>query len=43
MTGEELGIEISFTGENENEKGFLTAIDEKLFSAKVGEQYLGKI
>jgi GDPmannose 4,6-dehydratase len=40
MTGEELGIEISFTGENENEKGFLTAIDEKLFSAKVGEHYL---
>jgi GDPmannose 4,6-dehydratase len=43
MTGEELGIEISFSGENENEKGFLTAVDEKLFVAKVGEQYLEKI
>jgi GDPmannose 4,6-dehydratase len=40
MTGEELGLEISFTGENEHEKGFLTAIDEKVFVAKVGEQYL---
>ena len=40
MTGEELGVEISFTGENENEKGFLTAVDEKLFVAKVGEQFL---
>jgi GDPmannose 4,6-dehydratase len=43
MTGEELGIEISFTGENENEKGFLTAVDEKLFVAKVGEQYLEQL
>jgi GDPmannose 4,6-dehydratase len=40
MTGEELGIEISFTGENENEKGFLTAINEKVFTEKVGEPYL---
>ncbi len=43
MTGEELGVEISFTGENENEKGFVTAIDENLFSAKVGEQYLEQL
>lgn len=43
MTGEELGIEISFTGENENEKGFLTAVDEKLFVAKVGEHYLEQL
>ena len=40
MTGEELGIEITFTGENADEKGYLTAIDEKIFTAHVGEQYL---
>lgn len=39
MAGEELGLEITFSGENENEKGFLTSIDEKVFSAQVGEQY----
>jgi len=39
MAGEELGLEITFSGENENEKGFLTSIDEKVFSAHVGEQY----
>ena len=39
MAGEEMGLEISFSGENENEKGFLTAIDEKVFAAHVGEQY----
>ncbi len=40
MAGEEIGLEISFTGKNEDEKGFLTAIDEKLFVKKVGEEYL---
>ena len=40
MTGEELGIEITFTGENADEKGFLTAINEKIFKSHVGEQYL---
>ena len=39
MAGEELGLEITFSGENENEKGFLTSINEKVFSAQVGEQY----
>lgn len=39
MAGEELGLEITFSGENEKEKGFLTSIDEKVFSAQVGEQY----
>jgi GDPmannose 4,6-dehydratase len=43
MTSEELGMEITFTGENENEKGFLTAVDEKIFAAKVGEQYLEQL
>ena len=39
LAGEELGLEITFTGENAGEKGYLTAIDEKVFSEKVGEQY----
>ena len=39
MAGEEMGLEITFSGENENEKGFVTAIDEKVFAAHVGEQY----
>ena len=43
MAGEEIGLEISFIGENENEKGFITEIDEMLFSANVGEQFLEQI
>ncbi len=39
MAGEELGLEITFAGEGSNEKGYLTGIDEKVFLAKVGEQY----
>jgi GDPmannose 4,6-dehydratase len=39
LAGEELGVEITFTGENADEKGYLTAIDEKVFTSKVGEQY----
>jgi GDPmannose 4,6-dehydratase len=39
MAGEELGLEITFSGENVEEKGYLTAIDEKIFLEKVGEQY----
>jgi GDPmannose 4,6-dehydratase len=42
-TGEELGLEISFTGKAENEKGYLTALDETLFSKNVGADYLAKI
>lgn len=37
----EIGLEMSFTGEDANEKGTITAIDEKLFIEKVGERYLG--
>jgi len=43
MAGEELGLEITFSGENENEKGFLTSIDEKVFFAQVGEQYFDSL
>ncbi|MGC9355455.1 MAG: GDP-mannose 4,6-dehydratase [Mariniphaga sp.] len=39
MAGEELGLEITFTGEDVEEKGYLTAIDKKVFLKKVGEQY----
>jgi GDPmannose 4,6-dehydratase len=39
----EIGLEIGFTGEGANEKGMITAIDEKLFTEKVGERYLGGI
>ncbi|MDX8339282.1 GDP-mannose 4,6-dehydratase [Draconibacterium sp. IB214405] len=40
MAAAEIGIEISFEGEGVNERGMLTAIDEKLFIEKVGEKYL---
>ena len=40
MAAFEIGLEVSFTGEGVDEKGYLTGIDEKLFSDKVGEQYL---
>ncbi|MDP2887816.1 MAG: GDP-mannose 4,6-dehydratase [Bacteroidota bacterium] len=39
----EIGLEMSFTGEGADEKGTITAIDEKLFIEKVGERYLGGI
>jgi GDPmannose 4,6-dehydratase len=40
LTGNELGIEMTFFGEGADEKGYVTAIDEKVFCLKVGEQYL---
>lgn len=39
----EIGLEISFTGEGVNEKGFITAVDENLFIEKAGEEYLEPI
>ena len=36
----EIGLEIEFSGEGANEKGYLVSIDEKCFIEKVGEQYL---
>lgn len=39
----EVGLEISFTGERAGEKGYLTAVDEKRFTEKVGQQYLSDI
>lgn len=39
----EIGLEISFSGEGADEKGFFTAVDEAVFKQKVGEAYLEKI
>ena len=43
MSCAEIGLEISFEGEDVNEKGFLTGINEQLFAERVGEQYLDGI
>lgn len=43
LTAEELGIEITFSGKGADEKGYITAVDEKIFSEVVGNQYLEKI
>jgi len=39
----EIGLEMSFSGEGAEEKGSITAIDEKRFTEKVGERYLDGI
>ena len=43
MAAEETGLEITFRGEKEKEKGYLTSVDEKIFLEKVGEEYLAPI
>ncbi|NOY50311.1 MAG: GDP-mannose 4,6-dehydratase [Chlorobi bacterium] len=43
MSFAEIGLEITFKGKGKAEKGFLTTIDEKVFTEKVGEQYLENI
>ena len=43
MATEEIGLELTFTGEGADEKGFLTGIDESLFCETVGEQYLSAL
>jgi len=43
MAGAEVGLEIVFGGEGVNEKGVITAVDEKIFCEKVGEKYLAGI
>jgi len=40
MAANEIGLEIAFSGEGADEKGFLAGIDEQIFTAKVGSQYL---
>lgn len=43
MAAAEIGLELAFTGEGVDEKGFLVGIDEKLFISKVGPTYLESI
>jgi len=40
MAAAEIGLEIAFTGNGADEKGFIAGVDEKKFIATVGEQYL---
>ena len=40
MSCNEIGLEIEFEGKGMDEKGYLTGIDEKIFTEKVGEKYL---
>jgi len=40
MAFSEAGLKVEFHGEGAEEKGYITAIDEAVFSAKVGAQYL---
>lgn len=39
----EIGVDINFTGEGINEKGFVGKINEDIFAEKVGEEFLSKI
>ncbi len=43
LAAKEAGLEITFKGTGVDEKGILTAIDESVFNANVGEQYLDAI
>ena len=40
MAANEIGMDIAFSGEGADEKGFLAGIDEQIFTSKVGPQYL---
>ena len=40
---EEIGLKIAFFGKKTDEKGFITAINEKVFCDAVGEKYLATI
>ena len=43
LTGEELGLEISFTGKGAEEKGYITDVDVTQFSNAVGIEHLDTI
>lgn len=43
MSGKEIGLEICFNGENENETGYIRSVDKALFNERVGEKYLDMI
>jgi GDPmannose 4,6-dehydratase len=40
MAATEIGLELEFTGEGSEEKGYLVNINESIFTEKVGPQYL---
>lgn len=40
MSFAEVGVSVEFKGENEKEEGFISGVNEKLFSEKVGAEYL---
>ena len=43
MSAAEIGVELAFSGEGTDEKGFAVAVDEKLFTERVGQNYLEAI
>jgi GDPmannose 4,6-dehydratase len=43
MAAAEIGLELAFIGEGPNEKGYLVDVDEKIFTEKVGDNYLEAI
>lgn len=40
MTFNEIGVEVEFRGSDEKEEGYITNINEEVFSKSVGEEYL---
>jgi GDPmannose 4,6-dehydratase len=43
MAFAEIGINITFKGEGKDEKGFISEIDEKVFNAQIGAEFLEAI
>lgn len=43
MAAEYIGLNITFRGEGVDERGYLTDIDERVFTVKVGEKYLSHL
>ncbi|AHW60963.1 GDPmannose 4,6-dehydratase [Draconibacterium orientale] len=43
MAGKEIGLEITFTGKGVEEKGYISDIDETIFTSRVGLEYLSHI
>lgn len=43
MSFNEAGISVDFRGKDEQEEGFISSVDEKIFSSVVGEEYLESI
>jgi GDPmannose 4,6-dehydratase len=43
LAAAEIGLEITFKGEGSEEKGYISAVDERVFIEKAGEKYLERI